>query len=80
MSSMTLQEAADALGVHYMTAYRYVRLGLLHAEKIGGSWRVETADLDDFREYRNDGSGASARASVEIRAEFSIRPTRSDGP
>lgn len=46
---LTLQEAADRLGVHYMTAYRYVRLGLLPAEKVGGSWRVSEADLDQFR-------------------------------
>jgi excisionase family DNA binding protein len=46
---LTLQEAADALGVHYMTAYRYVRLGLLPAAKSGGTWRVMTADLDEFR-------------------------------
>jgi excisionase family DNA binding protein len=46
---LTLQEAADALGVHYMTAYRYVRLGLLPAAKSGGTWRVATADLDEFR-------------------------------
>lgn len=60
---MTLQEAADALGVHYMTAYRYVRLGLLHAEKVGGSWRVEAADLDDFRKRRK-GTPASGTGSA----------------
>jgi excisionase family DNA binding protein len=37
---LTLHEAADLLGVHYMTAYRYVRLGLLHASKAGVSWRA----------------------------------------
>jgi MerR family transcriptional regulator, light-induced transcriptional regulator len=42
---ITLQEAADRLGVHYMTAYRYVRLGLLPASKEGSSWRVAVADL-----------------------------------
>jgi len=47
---MTLQEAAAALGVHYMTAYRYVRLGLLPAVKVGGSWQVSTSDLDGFRD------------------------------
>ena len=26
---MSLRQAAEALGVHYMTAYRYVRVGLL---------------------------------------------------
>jgi excisionase family DNA binding protein len=46
---LTLHEAADLLGVHYMTAYRYVRLGLLHASKAGASWRVTNGDLDEFR-------------------------------
>jgi excisionase family DNA binding protein len=48
-ADVTLQEAADLLGVHYMTAYRYVRLGLLPADKIGGTWRVSREDLDQFR-------------------------------
>jgi len=43
---VSLQQAADRLGVHYMTAYRYVRLGLLPATKQGASWRVAAADLD----------------------------------
>lgn len=48
MTDYTLQEAADRLGVHYMTMYRYVRLGLIPAAKSGGSWRVSAADLDAF--------------------------------
>lgn len=47
---LTLQEAADELGVHYMTAYRYVRLGLLDATKQGGAWKVGRIDVDAFRE------------------------------
>ncbi len=47
---LTLQEAADELGVHYMTAYRYVRLGVLPAEKAGGVWRVRHDDLARCRE------------------------------
>ena len=47
--TLTLREAADELGVHYMTAYRYVRLGALRAEKSGAVWQVERADLDRFR-------------------------------
>ena len=53
-ATFTLQEAADELGVHYMTAYRYVRLGLLDAAKVGGAWQVTSSALDDFR----DGSAA----------------------
>ncbi len=65
---MTLQEAADALGVHYMTAYRYVRLGLLDAQKIGGTWQVTEQALDDFRTERSerspdDGSTTPRRGS-----------------
>ncbi|MFZ0249347.1 MAG: B12-binding domain-containing protein [Acidimicrobiales bacterium] len=40
-----LQEAADRLGVHYMTAYRYVRTGRLPATRIGAQWWVDPADL-----------------------------------
>ncbi|MGO9856405.1 MAG: B12-binding domain-containing protein, partial [Acidimicrobiales bacterium] len=42
---MNLQEVADRLGVHYMTAYRYVRTGRLPATQIGSHWFVEPRDL-----------------------------------
>lgn len=47
--AVTLQEAADLLGVHYMTAYRYVRLGQLPASKVGPTWRVALADVEAMR-------------------------------
>jgi excisionase family DNA binding protein len=49
---ITLQEAADRLGVHYMTAYRYVRTGRLPAEREGVQWVVDPADLKRLREKR----------------------------
>lgn len=49
MSTVSLQEAADQLGVHYMTVYRYVRLGRLPARKVGGTWEVDPADLESLR-------------------------------
>lgn len=42
---LSLHEAADLLGVHYMTIYRRVRLGILPARKIGGTWLIDPADL-----------------------------------
>jgi excisionase family DNA binding protein len=45
-----LGEAANRLGVHYMTAYRYVRTGKLPALKVQGQWRVDPADLDGLHE------------------------------
>ena len=51
VETISLQEAADRLGVHYMTAYRYVRLGLLPASKDGGAWRVAAPDVERVREH-----------------------------
>ena len=46
---ITLQEAADRLGVHYMTAYRYVRTGRLLARREGVQWMVDPAELAKMR-------------------------------
>lgn len=48
-SAITLHDAARVLKVHYMTVYRYVRQGRLRATQVGREWRVERADLDEFR-------------------------------
>ncbi|MFK8022644.1 MAG: helix-turn-helix domain-containing protein, partial [Ilumatobacter sp.] len=48
-ATFTLHEAADELGVHYMTAYRYVRHGQLEASKLGGSWKVSAEAIESFR-------------------------------
>lgn len=45
---LTLAEVANELGVHYMTAYRYVRLGKLPARKEGRDWRITRDDLDQL--------------------------------
>jgi len=46
---MTLTEAAESLGVHYMTAYRYVRQGRLPAERQGAEWRIRARDVHALR-------------------------------
>ena len=49
---LTLQDAADMLKVHYMTAYRWVRRGDLPAFKAGGRLRVRAADVQRFVSQR----------------------------
>ncbi len=49
-----LREAAEQLGVHYMTAYRYVRTGTLPAEQRNGQWFVDAAALAQFVAERGD--------------------------
>jgi excisionase family DNA binding protein len=63
-SALTLQEAADHLGVHYMTAYKYVRTGKLPATKSGSEWRILRDDLEAFASRPTPPSGRSTRGQV----------------
>lgn len=69
---LTLAEAAQELGVHYMTVYRYVRTGRLPARQVGGEWQIEPADLARLR-ARAPGPARGARArgaqGQDVRAE-----------
>lgn len=65
---LTLPEAAEELGVHYMTVYRYVRTGRLPALKEGAEYRVSRSDLREFTAATSPGSSVGRkrgkRASV----------------
>lgn len=47
---LSLREAAEILDVHYMTVYRYVRLGMLPATQQARLWVVRADDLAAFSE------------------------------
>lgn len=59
-TDISLHEVAERLGVHYMTAYRWVRLGMLPARKQGRMWVVRTADVLAFEASRSGDSSLSA--------------------
>lgn len=73
MEELTLQEVAAELDVHYMTAYRYVRLGMLPAFQRGRSWVVRRDDLDAFRVEGSEGTRASGRGSADWRERLLSR-------
>src|SRR5690242_10310261 len=60
---ISLTEAAEQLGVHYMTAYRYVRTGRLPAERDGVLWTVDPADLTRVGESRSARAAGRPRRS-----------------
>ena len=68
---LSLQEAAERLGLHYMTVYRYVRMGKLAATKHNGQWQVDPADLAALTvgsdPAKRTGSRAKAAAQLESR-------------
>lgn len=49
---MDLRSAADRLGVHYQTAYRWVRDGSLPAVKVGATYDITDDDLERFAAER----------------------------
>ena len=49
-----LKEAAEILGVHYMTVYHYVRTGKLAGERHSATWSVAVDDLVTLRAKQKD--------------------------
>lgn len=80
-SSLTLQQVADACGVHYMTAYRWVRLGQLEADKSAGVWHVTPDAVETFQASRSLRSGASpdARRTAPWADRLEARLVAGDG-
>ncbi|HMF28161.1 MAG TPA: helix-turn-helix domain-containing protein, partial [Candidatus Cybelea sp.] len=50
---MNLKSAARQLGVHYQTAYRWVRSGQLIAVKVGAGYEISDAALTRFEAQRS---------------------------
>jgi MerR family transcriptional regulator, light-induced transcriptional regulator len=74
---ISLDEASRRLGVHYMTAYRYVRTGRLPAVKQGAEWRVDPDDLDLVR-TSGPGTDAPGRRRLDYPRRLEDRLVRGD--
>ena len=61
---MQLREAADVLGVHYQTAYQWVRQGTLPARKVGHNYQVDVADVQVLTAARRQGSAPARDIGV----------------
>jgi MerR family transcriptional regulator, light-induced transcriptional regulator len=62
---MQLREAADVLGVHYQTAYGWVRQGTLPARKTPHGYTVSETDVTALAEHR--ALGAAPRPQIQVR-------------
>ncbi len=75
---LTLTEVADRLGVHYMTAYRYLRTGRLQGTKQGTEWRVRAADVTRFEERSADAAPRTSRRRIDWAARAEERMLAGD--
>ncbi|MCJ7437864.1 MAG: helix-turn-helix domain-containing protein [Acidimicrobiia bacterium] len=66
---ISLTVAAERLGVHYMTAYRYVRTGRLPATRDGVQWRVDPVDIDRWLSETPPPASRGSRAGARHRLE-----------
>ncbi len=68
---LELQEAADALGVHYQTAYRWVRNGRLPARLVGNKYVVFRRDIESLDASRRTpiAPAAPGRRRIDRQAE-----------
>jgi excisionase family DNA binding protein len=62
---MQLREAADVLGVHYQTAYGWVRQGVLPARKTPHGYEVDQTDVTALAEHR--ALGAAPQPQIRVR-------------
>ena len=61
---MRLRDAADALGVHYQTAYGWVRQQQLPARKVGRDYEISADDLQAFAARREAGQPPAQQIRV----------------
>ena len=62
---MQIRDAAEALGVHYQTAYGWVRQGVLPARKNGRGYQVLEADVRAFAARR--AAGRPPQSQIQVR-------------
>jgi excisionase family DNA binding protein len=66
---LELQSAADALGVHYQTAYRWVRSGKLPARLTGGKYLVSPHDVAEVGASRQEPQAPTAPSAARLRRQ-----------
>ena len=62
---MQLRDAAETLGVHYQTAYAWVRQGVLPARKTGRGYDVSEVDVSALAARR--AAGTAPRPDIRVR-------------
>lgn len=76
---LTLEEAAETLGVDYKTVYRLVRAGDLVAGKIGRVYRIAPEDLKAYFESTKTSSTTKRPVALQgLRCAVTGRPIVSE--
>ena len=63
---VTVEETAERLNLHPKTVLRYIRDGRLKAARIGKSYRITNADLDEFAGVASGETDTQARTTCIV--------------
>jgi len=66
---LDLQGAADALGIHYQTAYRWVRSGKLPAVVVDGHYQLDPHEVAEVARRREEPARPPAPSPARVRRE-----------
>jgi excisionase family DNA binding protein len=77
---LTLLQAAEELGVHYMTVYRYVRTGKLPATRVGGAWQVDPRDLAQMKSAVSRRPRSPTARATATKSQLEARLLAGDEP
>jgi excisionase family DNA binding protein len=78
---MNLKEAARRLGVHYQTAYRWVRSGELVAVRVGSRYEVSEAAIERLRARRRALGSPRLDDAMPVREDLEAELAKmADGP
>lgn len=86
---VSLDEAADTLGVSRSTLYRWQNQGRIRGFKVGRQWRFRRSDLQKFPEMRHPSAaavnvgtvrGLAAQVAGNLKGEVTTQPDLGDYP
>lgn len=63
---LTVEQAAEALGLHVKTVLRYIREGKLPATRLGKGYRIARTQLDAFAGIAKPPEASEARATSVV--------------
>ena len=66
--SLTINQVAELLEVHYNTVYRWIITGLLPYFKLGGQYRITRKDLQEFTKVirsKDNGDEISKKVTLQ---------------
>lgn len=75
---LSVQDAAKAMGLHYVNLYKYLRFGAIPGLRQNGKWKITSDTVRRYHEGEFDVSGVFAKRGDSEALEIEAR-SKADG-